>query len=99
MLTRSPGWSQPPKYSAVTVAGRAGIPSATEALGQGVTNDAPDPTRLPSMYLGHGAPPLVDDPIWPSQLRLWSDSMPRPKAILVVSAHWENAPLTLGATS
>ena len=71
----------------------------TGAVSRNVTNDAPNLTRLPSLYLGHGAPPLVDDPIWPSQLRLWSGNMPRPRAILVVSAHWENAPLTLGATS
>ena len=70
-----------------------------QSLAQNVTNDAPNLTRMPALYLGHGAPPLVDDPIWPSQLRLWSGNMPRPRAILVVSAHWEEAPLTLGATS
>ncbi len=25
-------------------------------------------------------------------------SMPKPKSILVASAHWESAPITLGAT-
>ena len=55
--------------------------------------------RMPAVYLGHGAPPLVDDPIWPAELAAWSAALPRPKAILVVSAHWENAPVTIGATS
>src|ERR687886_2391973 len=55
-------------------------------------------TRMPALYLGHGAPPLVDDPIWPGQLAAWSAALPKPKAILVVSAHWEAAPLTIGAT-
>ncbi len=54
--------------------------------------------RMPSIYLGHGAPPLVDDDIWPNELRAWSEALPRPEAILVVSAHWESAPLTIGAT-
>lgn len=54
--------------------------------------------RMPALYLGHGAPPLVDDPVWPGQLAAWSVSLPRPAAILVVSAHWEAAPLTIGAT-
>ncbi|HEY0582621.1 MAG TPA: class III extradiol ring-cleavage dioxygenase [Chloroflexota bacterium] len=54
---------------------------------------------MPALYIGHGAPPLVDDPIWPSQLEAWAADLPRPKAILVVSAHWEAAPLTLGATT
>ena len=54
--------------------------------------------RVPALYLGHGAPPLVDDPVWPGQLARWSADLPRPKAILVVSAHWEESPLTIGAT-
>src|SRR5207253_1864202 len=57
------------------------------------------PDRMPAVYLGHGAPILVDDPIWPGELARWSAELPRPKAILVVSAHWENAPLTIGATT
>jgi 4,5-DOPA dioxygenase extradiol len=53
---------------------------------------------MPALYLGHGAPPLVDDPLWTSQLARWADELPRPRSILMVSAHWESAPLTLGAT-
>ncbi|MFD7818014.1 dioxygenase [Streptomyces sp. NPDC059785] len=53
--------------------------------------------RMPALYLSHGAPPLADDPVWPGQLAAWSADLPRPTAILVVSAHWEEAPLALGA--
>jgi 4,5-DOPA dioxygenase extradiol len=53
----------------------------------------------PVLYLSHGAPPLADDATWTRQLAEWSAELPRPKAILVVSAHWEKAPLTLGATT
>src|SRR5438309_12072988 len=53
---------------------------------------------MPAVYLGHGAPPLVDDAKWVGELERWSKDLPRPKAILVISAHWENAPLTIGAT-
>src|SRR6476469_9734017 len=61
---------------------------------------APSPAgRMPALYLGHGAPTLVDDALWPVQLARWSAELPRPKAILVVSAHWEEAPVTIGATS
>ena len=55
------------------------------------------PGRMPSLYLGHGAPPLVDDPLWVVQLEAWARALPEPSAILVVSAHWESAPLTIGA--
>lgn len=54
---------------------------------------------MPAIYLGHGAPPLVDDPVWPRELADWANRLPRPKAILVVSAHWESAPVTVGATT
>ncbi|MEU0831649.1 dioxygenase [Streptomyces sp. NPDC056231] len=54
--------------------------------------------RMPALYLSHGAPPLADDPVWPGQLAAWSAELPRPTAILMVSAHWEEAPLALGAT-
>jgi 4,5-DOPA dioxygenase extradiol len=55
--------------------------------------------RMPAIYLSHGAPPLADDPIWPGQLADWSKHLPRPKSVLMVSAHWEDAPLALGATT
>ncbi|MET9545700.1 class III extradiol ring-cleavage dioxygenase [Streptomyces sp. NPDC006627] len=53
---------------------------------------------MPALYLSHGAPPLADDPLWPAELAAWSARLPRPRAILMVSAHWEEAPLALGAT-
>src|SRR5687768_9889147 len=55
-------------------------------------------TRMPVLYLSHGAPPLADDPVWTGELARWSADLPRPEAILIVSAHWEEAPLTIGAT-
>jgi 4,5-DOPA dioxygenase extradiol len=53
---------------------------------------------MPAVYLSHGAPPLADDPIWPGELSAWAAALPRPEAILVVSAHWENAPVSVSAT-
>ncbi len=47
-------------------------------------------TRLPALFLGHGSPMTVitDGP----ERRAWQvlgKALPRPKAILVISAHWE----------
>ena len=53
--------------------------------------------RMPALYIGHGAPPLLDDPIWSGQLAAWAQDLPRPTAILIVSAHWESAPVSLSA--
>jgi 4,5-DOPA dioxygenase extradiol len=62
-----------------------------------VTNTASRSERMPTIYLSHGAPPLADDPIWPGQLRGWAAELPTPAAILMVSAHWEEAPVALSA--
>jgi 4,5-DOPA dioxygenase extradiol len=55
--------------------------------------------RMPALYVGHGAPPLLDDPCWSGELRAWVAELPRPRAILIVSAHWESAPMSLTASS
>jgi len=55
--------------------------------------------RMPALFLSHGAPPLVDSEPWVAELgALAGGLLPRPSAILVLSAHWETAPLTIGAT-
>ncbi len=54
--------------------------------------------RMPALYIGHGAPLLLDDPVWSGQLAAWAGDLPRPKAILIVSAHWESAPVSLSAS-
>jgi 4,5-DOPA dioxygenase extradiol len=56
-------------------------------------------TRMPALYLGHGAPPLLDDPTWMGELAGWAEALPRPTQILIVSAHWQTAPMALGATT
>jgi 4,5-DOPA dioxygenase extradiol len=52
---------------------------------------------MPALYIGHGAPPLLDDPIWSGELSAWAQALSRPTAILVISAHWESAPVGLSA--
>lgn len=53
---------------------------------------------MPVVFLAHGAPPLLDDAGWQSELARWAQQMPRPEAILMLSAHWESSPARLGAT-
>src|SRR5262245_33282080 len=53
---------------------------------------------MPAVFAAHGAPILLDDEAWMRELRAWSDAMPRPKSILMISAHWEQRPTSLGAT-
>jgi len=57
----------------------------------------PDDGPLPSLYVSHGAPPVFEDPVWMRELHDWARALPRPRAVLVVSAHWESAPLLLSS--
>ncbi len=54
---------------------------------------------LPALYISHGAPPLFEDADWMARLFAWARSLPRPRAILIASAHWESAPLSLSAAA
>ena len=56
-------------------------------------------SRMPVLYLSHGAPPLADDATWPAELASWAADLPKPESILMISAHWEEAPLALSATT
>ncbi|HZH28590.1 MAG TPA: class III extradiol ring-cleavage dioxygenase [Azospirillaceae bacterium] len=51
---------------------------------------APSVSRLPSLFVSHGSPMLaLEDGAAHRFLRGYAADLPRPKAILVASAHWE----------
>lgn len=58
----------------------------------------PSDGSLPALFLSHGAPPLLDDTTWMGELFGWAQRIPQPKAILIISAHWEAAPLSLSTS-
>jgi 4,5-DOPA dioxygenase extradiol len=52
--------------------------------------------RMPVLFIGHGSPMnAIQDNEFSRFLRGWNGQLPRPKAVLVVSAHW----LTPGTTA
>lgn len=53
-------------------------------------------TRQPVVFVSHGAPNLALDEAKGADLRRMADGMPRPSAILMLSAHWERTPVTVG---
>ena len=55
--------------------------------------------RMPSIFLAHGSPFLLTDEQWMGELNGWARALPRPRAVLMVSAHWEARPFTIGATT
>lgn len=69
-------------------------------MSESPTTTSPTTTgaRLPVLYLGHGAPMLLEDERWMAELRGWAAGLPRPERILIVSAHWQSAPLAISST-
>jgi 4,5-DOPA dioxygenase extradiol len=57
----------------------------------------PEDGAMPALYVSHGAPPVFNDAHWMGQFFAWSQSLPKPTGILIVSAHWESAPLAISA--
>jgi 4,5-DOPA dioxygenase extradiol len=83
-------------------------PAKREPMSTSQTNAAPSSTppskkgvgdRLPSVFLAHGSPLLLTDHVWMEELNNWAGALPRPKAVLMLSAHWLDKPVTLGATT
>ncbi len=59
----------------------------------------PSDGPLPALFVSHGAPPTLDDAQWLDELFRWGQAMPKPRAIVVVSAHWESAPAALSGSA
>src|SRR5438105_171175 len=52
----------------------------------------PVSSRLPAVFLAHGSPMLaVERDDFTESLRRFGESLPRPRAMAIVSAHWESA--------
>ena len=76
----------------------SGLPQDDRPATRPDSRKSADDKPMPAIFLAHGSPYLLDDAAWRGELASWAGALPAPKAILMVSAHWENAPLTIGAT-
>jgi 4,5-DOPA dioxygenase extradiol len=62
------------------------------------TGTSPHGRSLPAIFLAHGSPLLLDARGWVAELAAWAKALPRPRAVLMLSAHWVDRPITVGAT-
>src|SRR5690606_12712642 len=55
---------------------------------------------LPTIFVAHGSPQLAIDKSKGAPFAQWGQDLPTPRAILVVSAHWEKSrPVMLSSTN
>lgn len=55
--------------------------------------------HVPPIFVSHGSPGLALDQVRGSELAQWASELPRPRGILVISAHWQAATLSRGSTA
>jgi 4,5-DOPA dioxygenase extradiol len=53
---------------------------------------------MPVGFIGHGNPLNVAMRDRAEPWQRWGRTLPKPKAVLTISAHWEDAPVTIGRT-
>lgn len=53
-------------------------------------------SSMPVGFVGHGNPLNVAMKQRAEPWQRWARSLPRPKAVLAISAHWEDTPVTIG---
>lgn len=54
---------------------------------------------MPVIFISHGAPTMALDQNKRQEFKGWAEAMPKPSAILVISAHWETDGLMLGTVT
>src|SRR4051812_42805265 len=69
---------------------RGGFHSSARTKGNDLANTTePSTVRMPAVFFGHGSPMnALEVNRYTSTWRAFGASVPRPRAILVVSAHW-----------
>jgi len=55
--------------------------------------------RAPSAFVSHGAPTLALDQRAGADFAAWARSFAAPRALLVISAHWERTPVRVGTAA
>jgi 4,5-DOPA dioxygenase extradiol len=76
----------------------AGAPLVSACRREEAPRATPAAAALPAIFVAHGSPLLLDDAGWVGELARWAQALPRPRAVLMLSAHWTQAPATIGAT-
>ncbi len=55
-------------------------------------------TKIPPIFISHGTPHLATQTERGLELAQWARDLPRPRGVLVISAHWQESSLTRGTT-
>lgn len=76
--------------SLAAAAGAAAGPATGKTTGKTpMTSTKPTPARMPVLFVGHGNPMnVIEENKWSAGFRALAGEVPKPRAILAISAHW-----------
>jgi len=58
------------------------------------------PTKMPALFLGHGSPMnAIEDNAWRRSWLALGERLPRPRALVCISAHWETKGIAVTAAA
>jgi 4,5-DOPA dioxygenase extradiol len=67
-------------------------------LGAAARQAGAQDAAMPVGFLSHGGPLIAIDPVRGPELRAWGARLPRPRGVLVMTPHWGERHVALGAT-
>jgi 4,5-DOPA dioxygenase extradiol len=83
------------RWSATALAAASCTPTSATMPNQD-PSPAPGMVTMPVVFVSHGAPTMALDRAAGADFLRLATALPKPRAILVVSAHWLDAPATIG---
>ena len=73
-------------------------PITAAAVWENTSDVAPNISKLPALFISHGAPTLaLEQSATTSALARIGQNLPKPRAIVIMSAHWQSAKLEISS--
>ena len=73
-------------------------PITSAAAWESASAIMPNASKLPALFISHGAPTLaIEQSATTSALARIGQNLPKPRAIVIMSAHWQSAKLEISS--
>lgn len=74
------------------------MPITSAAAWESASGVVPNTSKLPALFISHGAPTLaIEQSATTSALARIGQNLPKPRAIVIMSAHWQSAKLEISS--
>ena len=86
------------RHSQDEAEGKVRVPITSAAAFESTSTIATNTAKLPALFISHGAPTLaIEQSATTSALARIGQNLPKPRAIIIMSAHWQSAKLEISS--